>query len=58
MPECYDKAYYAARAVRFRELAETANDPAIAAIHDRLAASYAALADLTSSKPRTPKTGE
>lgn len=47
MPDQNDKAYYAARAARYRELAETSRDPAIAAMHRRTAVSYAELAEMT-----------
>lgn len=46
MPEQNDKSYYAARAARCRELAETSSDPAIAAIHRKMAASYSELVEL------------
>lgn len=55
MPEQNDKSFYAARAARCRELAETSQDPAIAAIHRRMAASYAELVELMPNERPTLK---
>ena len=47
MAELNNSAYYAARAAKERECAETAQDPAVAAIHRQMAATYEKLAQGT-----------
>ena len=53
MTELNDRAYYAARAAEASELAETATDPEIAAIHRRMGESYRELVELTPENRRT-----
>ena len=48
-----DRAYYAARAAKAFQLAETASDPELEAIHRRAAASYLELEQLTPPGRRT-----
>ncbi|RYE62154.1 MAG: hypothetical protein EOO82_00210 [Oxalobacteraceae bacterium] len=54
MTELDNNAYYTARAAKERESAETAQDPAVAAIHRQMAATYEKLAQGTTAAERMP----
>ena len=58
MPGLNDSSYYATRAAQARVAAARAKDPEIAEIHQRLASSYAELAELApAAKPRLRMVG-
>jgi hypothetical protein len=54
MTELNNSAYYTARAAKERECAETAQDPAVAAIHRQMAATYEKLAQGTTADEKLP----
>ena len=54
MTELNNSAYYTARAAKERDRAETAQDPAVAAIHRQMAATYEKLAQGNTAGERMP----